>query len=69
VRRETFPDGYTVVFFNNNDIKQTYPDARIVYYFAEARTTQTTYSDGLQVFKFSNQQIEKHFPDGTKEIM
>ena len=26
VRRETNPDGYTIVYFNNNDIKQTYPD-------------------------------------------
>ena len=46
--------GYTIVYFNNNDIKQTYPDQKIVYYFAEAKTTQTTYPDGLQVFKFSN---------------
>jgi len=57
------------VYFNNNDIKQTYPDQKIVYYFAEAKTTQTTFPDGLQVFKFSNQQIEKHFSDGTKEII
>ena len=21
VRRETFPDGYTIVYFNNNDVK------------------------------------------------
>jgi centromere protein J len=40
-----------------------------VYYFAEAKTTQTTFPDGLQVFKFANNQVEKHFPDGTKEIM
>ena len=54
MRRETFPDGYTIVYFNNSDIKQTFPDQKIVYYFAEAKTTQTTYADGLQVFKFSN---------------
>lgn len=41
----------------------------MVYYFAEAQTTQTTFPDKLQVFKFSNNQIEKHFPDKTKEIM
>lgn len=69
MRRETHPDGYTIVYFNNNDIKQTYADQKIVYYFADAKTTQTTYPDGLQVFKFSNRQIEKHFTDGTKEIM
>ena len=65
---QIFPDGYTVVYFNNQDIKQTYPDGKVVYFFAEARTTQTTYTDNLQVFKFQNGQIEKHFPDGTKEI-
>jgi centromere protein J len=42
------------VYFANEDIKQTFPDQRVVYYFAEAQTTQTTYSDGLQVFKFAN---------------
>lgn len=58
-----------IVYFANEDIKQTFPDGKVVYYFADARTTQTTFADGLQVFKFANAQIEKHFPDGTKEIM
>ena len=26
VKREIWPDGYSVVYFNNNDIKQTFPD-------------------------------------------
>jgi centromere protein J len=39
-----------------------------VYFFAEAKTTQTAFPDGMQVFKFSNKQIEKHYTDGTKEI-
>ena len=68
VRKETFTDNYAVIYFNNQDIKQTYPDGKVVYYFAEAKTTQTTFSDGLQVFKFASVQIEKHYPDGTKEI-
>jgi hypothetical protein len=36
VRRETYPDGYLIVYFANDDIKQTFPDQRVVYYFAEA---------------------------------
>jgi len=68
VRRESFPDGYTIIHFNNKDIKQTYPNGKIVYYFAEAKTTQTTFPDGLQVFKFPNNQLEKHYTDGHKEI-
>ncbi len=47
---------------------QTYPDGHVVYYFAEAKTTQTTYPNGMQVFKFATGQLEKHIPDGTKEI-
>jgi len=69
VKRESFPDGYTIVYFNNKDIKQTYPDGKIMYYFAEARTTQTVFMSGLQVFKFPTGQIEKHHLDGTREIL
>ena len=28
-----------IVYFANEDVKQTYPDQRVVYYFAEAKTT------------------------------
>jgi centromere protein J len=68
VKRESFADGYTIIYFNNKDIKQTYPNGQVVYYFAEAKTTQTTFPDGLQVFKFPNNQLEKHYADGHKEI-
>ncbi len=72
VRREQWPDGYSVVYFTNGDIKQTFPPGhkkqRVVYFYSEAKTTQTTYPNGLQVYKFANGQTEKHFPDGTKEI-
>lgn len=40
-----------VVYFSNNDIKQTFPNEdKVVYFFAEANTTQTTLKDGLKVF-------------------
>ena len=68
IKKEVYPDGYSIVYFNNKDIKQCFPDGRIVYHYAEAKTVQTTFPDGLQLFKFSNGQIEKHFPDGSKEI-
>ena len=54
VKREVWLDGYQVVFFQNQDIKQTFPGGKIVYFFSEAKTTQTTFPDGLQVFKFQN---------------
>jgi centromere protein J len=69
VRKEIFPDGYSVVYFANEDIKQIFPDNKTVYYFADAGTVQTTMPDGLKVYKFNNEQIEKHYTDGTKEII
>ncbi|XP_036055490.1 centromere protein J [Onychomys torridus] len=57
----------TVTFFNG-DVKQVMPDERVVYYYAAAQTTHTTYPEGLEVLHFSSGQIEKHFPDGRKEI-
>ncbi|XP_065586154.1 centromere protein J [Cyrtonyx montezumae] len=62
-------DGKTVtVTFFNGDVKQIMPDQTVIYYYADAKTTHTTYPDGLEVLQFSNGQIEKHYPDGKKEI-
>lgn len=41
---------------------------QVVYYYAEAHTTHTTYPDGLEVVEFANGQTEKNYPDGTQEI-
>nr|XP_031321527.1 centromere protein J isoform X2 [Camelus dromedarius] len=68
-RKEVSADGKTVtVTFFNGDVKQVTPDERVVYFYAAARTTHTTYPEGLEVLHFSSGQIEKHFPDGRKEI-
>ncbi|XP_058403757.1 centromere protein J isoform X1 [Diceros bicornis minor] len=68
-RKEVSADGKTVtVAFFNGDVKQVMPDERVIYYYAAARTTHTTYPEGLEVLHFSSGQIEKHFPDGRKEI-
>lgn len=68
VKREIFPDGYTIVHFTNSDIKQTLPDSTIVYYFADAQTTQTTLPNGLHIYRFANNQLEFHNSDGSKDI-
>ncbi|XP_053912721.1 centromere protein J [Cuculus canorus] len=63
-------DGKTVtITFFNGDVKQIMPDQTVIYYYADAKTTHTTYADGLEVLQFSNGQIEKHYPDGKKEII
>ena len=68
-RKQISSDGQTIIVsFFNGDIKQMLPDGRVVYYYADAQTTHTTYADGLQIFQFANGQVEKHYIDGTKEI-
>ncbi|KAG2456826.1 NPAS2 protein, partial [Polypterus senegalus] len=68
-RKEICADGKTIkVTFFNGDIKQIMADQRVIYFYADAQTTHTTYPDGLEVLQFPNNQIEKHFPDGRKEI-
>ncbi|KAG9330402.1 hypothetical protein JZ751_025523 [Albula glossodonta] len=58
-RKEVSADGRSVrVTFFNGDVKQIMEDQRVIYYYADAQTTHTTYPDGM----------EKHFPDGRKEI-
>lgn len=68
LRKEIFPDGYLVSYFNNKDIKQIYPDGREVYFFAENKTVQTKLPNGMEVYKFANGQLEKNFPDGTRIV-
>ena len=68
-RKQISSDGQTVIVsFFNGDIKQMLPDGRVVYYYADAQTTHTTYADGLQIFQFVSGQVEKHYVNGTKEI-
>ena len=68
VKKEIYADGTIKIIFTNNDIKETSPDGKTVYFFNETKAMQISFSDGLQLFKFPNGQVEKHFPDGTKEI-
>ncbi|KAL4609136.1 centromere protein J [Arapaima gigas] len=68
-RKEVSADGQMVnITFFNGDVKQVMADQRVIYYYADAQTTHTTYPDGIEVIQFPNSQIEKHFPDGRKEI-
>ncbi|CAH2251149.1 Hypothetical predicted protein [Pelobates cultripes] len=69
-KKEISADGSTTtVSFFNGDVKKIMPDQSIVYYYADAQTTHTTYPNGLEVLQFPNKQMEKHHPDGTKEIV
>ena len=68
VKKEIYGDGYQIIYLLNGDIKQYYPDGKIISFFNESQTVQFTFKDGVQVFKFRNGQFEKIMPDGTKQI-
>ena len=51
-------------------MKQKFPgkEGKIMYFYKETNTVETTFKKGLNVFKFNNGQLEKHYPDGSKYI-
>lgn len=52
IHTHTQIDNFSLVTLNLNCFLQ-------IYYYADAKTTHTTYSDGLEVLQFSNGQIGK----------
>ncbi|NXX43908.1 CENPJ protein, partial [Tricholaema leucomelas] len=62
-------DGKTItVTFFNGDVKQMMPDGTVIYYYADSKTTHTTYYDGLEVLQFSNGQIGKKLPNQPPKL-
>lgn len=58
----------TTVNFANGDVKKTDTlTGKVVYFYADARTTHTTEND-VDIFEFPNGQVERHNKDGTKDI-
>jgi|LauGreDrversion4_2_1035121.scaffolds.fasta_scaffold495111_1 hypothetical protein len=37
--KQQFHDGYFVIYFENGDVRQTYPDGKVVYLFKNAGVT------------------------------
>jgi centromere protein J len=68
-QKEIFSDGHVVVTFFNGDIKKSYPNQQVTYYYADAKTTHTSFPDGLEMIEFSNGQLEKRHVDGTQEVV
>ncbi|XP_078261302.1 uncharacterized protein LOC144596625 isoform X2 [Rhinoraja longicauda] len=69
-RKEVSGDGQSVtITFFNGDVKRFMPDQKVIYYYADANTTHTTFPNGIEMLQFPNNQIEKHYPDGKKEII
>jgi uncharacterized protein YoxC len=55
--KKIHPDGQQEVKFLNGDTKVTYSSGTVVYYYANAQTTHTTYVDGSEVYEFPNNQV------------
>ncbi|MEJ1275466.1 t-complex protein 10b [Cricetulus griseus] len=69
-RKEISADKKTVLIkFFNGDMKKVKPDQRVIYYYADAQTTHTTYPDGVEVVQFPNKWTEKFYPDGSKKTV
>lgn len=71
VRREKYltHGGYQVIWFENGDVRQEFPQEKTVYYHFGSRVTQTSYPNGDKVFLFPNGQVEKHLKSGSKETL
>uniref|UniRef100_UPI004038AD3C centrosomal P4.1-associated protein-like n=1 Tax=Callospermophilus lateralis TaxID=76772 RepID=UPI004038AD3C len=69
-KKEISADRKTITTrFYNGDVKKVKPDQTVIYYYAEAQTTHTTYPNGVEVVQFPNKQTEKFHPDGSKETV
>lgn len=69
-RKEISADKKTILIkFFNGDMKKVKPDQRVIYYYADAQTTHTTYPDGVEVVQFPNKWTEKFYPDGSKKTV
>jgi centromere protein J len=56
--KEILQDGSSTVKFANGDIKKTHSDTGlVVYFYASANTTHTTYKNGVEIFEFPNGQV------------
>lgn len=55
--KRVHPNGLQEVVFLNGDSKVTHKTGTIVYFYANAQTTHTTYLDGSEVYEFPNNQV------------
>jgi uncharacterized lipoprotein NlpE involved in copper resistance len=61
--KEVDKEGNSTVRFLNGDTKTVSTlNGTIVYFYAEAATTHTTFKDGLEVYEFPNKQVGRRVP-------
>jgi hypothetical protein len=56
--KTSYPDGSTEVRFVNGDTKRQFPsEGKLIYYYAHAKTTHTTFADETELYEFPNGQV------------
>ncbi len=55
------PNQYTIIEFQNRDVKQVLPNRVSIYYFSGQNITQITTPSGVNLYKFLNNQVEVHY--------
>ena len=62
-RKQIFPDGYTLVYFSNGDIKEIIPNNKEIYYYKKDEVYQVDFIDGSKYIKYLK--TGKIFCDGN----
>ena len=58
-KKEIFPDGYTLVNYQNGDIKQIIPNYKETYFYNKEKILQVKFSDGTIYIKYNDGKIEE----------
>ena len=51
-RKQIFPDGYTIVYFSNGDLKEIIPNYKEIYYYKKDEVYQIDFTDGNKYIKY-----------------
>lgn len=68
--KTSYPDGSTEVRFVNGDTKRQFPlEGKLIYYYAHAKTTHTTFADETELYEFPNGQVSLTRVDALRFVI
>ena len=67
-KKKILPTGAVIQEYYNGDRRETYKD-KVVYFYNDSATRQTSYHSGVEELEFSGGQKEIKRPDGSVEII
>lgn len=62
----TYPSNLSITYFYNGDVKQEFPDGRVVHHYSVVDTVEVMLPSKVKYLKYNNGKIEKIMPDGSK---